>query len=104
LVDFDGSDNEDDPNGMKKLQEVNFRWAGIHCNKMDYSSPNAAAQALEQSKSRISDLLQEARNTQVHSFKQAMGQLIHEDTMVSNMPRIRITASKNNAKKSVINK
>jgi hypothetical protein len=42
---------------MKRLQEVNFRWAGVTCNKMDYSSPFAAGKALEQSKTRIADLL-----------------------------------------------
>lgn len=75
LVEFE-SDMEDDPQGIRALSKVDFTWAGIHCSKKDYSSPSSAAIALEQSKARISDLLTEARSTQVHSFKRAMGQLV----------------------------
>lgn len=75
MVEFE-SDMEDDPQGIRALSKVDFTWAGIHCSKKDYSSPSSAAIALEQSKARISDLLTEARSTQVHSFKRAMGQLV----------------------------
>ena len=43
----------------------------------------------------IADLMNEARLSQVHSFKQSIGNLVAHDTAICNMPRIRITAAKN---------
>jgi len=40
--------------------------------------------------------MNEARQSQVHSFKQSIASLVKHDTGVMNMPRIRITAPKNN--------
>ena len=42
-------------------------------------------------------MLQGARHAQVTCFKQKMGEMVEQDTMITNMPRIRITASKANA-------
>jgi len=96
MVDFEDNDGEEDPTGMGKLKQINFNWAGIKCGNKNYSSPSSAKVALTASKKRISDLMNEARLSQVHSFKQSIGSLVAHDTAVMNMPRIRITAPKNN--------
>ena len=42
--------------------------------------------------------MNEARHKQVQTFKESIGDLVAHDTAVMNMPRIRITAPKNNPK------
>jgi len=94
MVDFEDNDGEEDPTGMGKLKQINFNLAGIKCGNKNYSSPSSAKVALTASKKRISDLMNEARLSQVHSFKQSIGSLVAHDTAVMNMPRIRITAQR----------
>jgi len=96
LVEFNEDDLEDDPMGKKALEKVDFSWSGTHCptKERQFQSPKAARIVLRKNQRAIVDLLQDARKTQVDSYKHAMSTLMAEDTMVCNMPRIRITASK----------
>jgi len=62
--------------------------------RKEFSSKNDALKALEISKSRVTEIMQKARDMHFNSFKKSVGKTIKEDQMVSAMPRIRISAAK----------
>lgn len=66
----------------------------MSCGRKEFSSKTDAIRALEQSKSRVSELIHKARSQHVQHFKNAVGKVIKEDHLVSSMPRIRISAAK----------
>lgn len=60
----------------------------------EFSCKNEATRALEQSKTRVSEIMQQARSMHLSSFKKSFGKIIKEDTILAAMPRIRISAAK----------
>ena len=56
--------------------------------------------ALEQSKSRVTEIMQKARDMHLNKFKNSVGRTIKEDHLVSVMPRIRISAAKSQYRNS----
>lgn len=59
-------DNEDDPHGERALQMVDFTSSGLYCPRKEFSDPKDAQRVLDESKTRISELLNNARHTQLH--------------------------------------
>lgn len=62
----------------------------MYCQQKTFDSPKHAMEKLEQSKQRISELLSQARHTQVGHFKSSLYEVCETDYKVANMPRIRV--------------
>ena len=69
---------------------INFKSAGTNFTRKEYNSPRDALKALEQSKSRVTEMMTQARHHSMNSFKQAVGKVIKEDYIVSSQPRVRV--------------
>jgi hypothetical protein len=91
---FSDLDQHDDPNGAKALKKVDFRTAGFFFPEKDFSSVKEAQQALETNKKRIQSMMEKARYSQIDSFTKSVCNVIQHDNAVSNMPSIRINATK----------
>ena len=65
-------DWDEDPTGETALKRIDFTNAGFYCPSKEYKSPNDASLKLEQSKTRIQELLKQARSNQVNQFRSAM--------------------------------
>ena len=76
------------------MTKIDFRSGGISLGNKEFGSKNEALKALEQSKTRVSEIMQQARSMHLNSFKKSFGKTIKEDTIVAAMPRIRISAAK----------
>lgn len=60
----------------------------------EFGSKNDALKALELSKTRVTEIMKQARSMHLTSFKKSFGKIIKEDTIVAAMPRIRISAAR----------
>ena len=87
-------DSSDDPLGREALKKINFNKGGMAFTRKEYNSPSDAIKALEMSKSRVHEMMSQARNNHLHVFKDAVGKVIKEDHLVSTMPPIRVSAAK----------
>ena len=87
-------DSQDDPEGKYAMTKIDFRSGGISVGHKEFGSKNDALKALEQSKARVGEIMQQARSMHLNSFKRSFGKIIKEDTIVAAMPRIRISAAK----------
>ena len=87
-------DTQDDPLGREALKKINFNKGGMAFTRKEYNSPKDAIKALELSKTRVADMMSQARNNHLNVFKDAVGKVIKEDHLVSTMPRIRVSAAK----------
>ena len=67
----------------------------MNCGRKEFSSKADALKALEISKTRVSELMQQARSKHLNQFKKSVGKTIKEDHTVAAMPCIRISAAKN---------
>ena len=76
------------------MTKINFRQGGVSVGGKEYITKNDALKALEQSKTRVSEIMQQARSMHLNSFKKSFGKIIKEDAIVAAMPRIRISAAK----------
>jgi len=66
----------------------------MSCGRKEFSSKVDAMKALEISKTRVTEIMMQARNMHLNSFKKSVGKTIKEDHIVAAMPRIRISAAK----------
>jgi hypothetical protein len=64
---------------------------------MDFISARDAAMALDLSKRKINELLETGKDKHMSQFSSALQQVVRQDMMVSNMPKIRIKAVKSAA-------
>lgn len=87
-------DSQDDPMGYEALKKINFHNKGMAFTRKEYNSPKDAIMALEVSKSRVTEMMNQARAQHMNQFKNAVGKVIKEDHLVSTMPRIRVSAAK----------
>lgn len=88
-------DSQEDPKGQYALRKIDFTSGGMNCGRKEFSSKADALKALEISKTRVSDLMQQARSIHLNQFKKSVGKTIKEDHIIAAMPRIRISAAKN---------
>ena len=91
-------DSQEDPQGQYALRKIDFTSGGMNCGRKEFSSKADALKALEVSKTRVSELMQQARNMHLNQFKKSVGKTIKEDHNIAAMPRIRISAAKNTAR------
>lgn len=89
-------DYAEDPQGKYALRKIDFSRGGVCCGRKEFSSKDEAMRALENSKTRVTEMMMLARNMHMNSFKRSVGKTIKEDAIVASMPRIRISAAKNN--------
>ena len=87
-------DSNDDPQGQYALRKIDFTRGGMNCGRKEFSSKADALKALEVSKTRVSELMNQARSIHLNQFKKSVGRQIKEDHQVAAMPRIRISAAK----------
>ena len=66
----------------------------MNCGRKEFQSKADALKALEISKTRVSELMDQARTVHMNSFKKSVGKIIKEDHIVATMPKIRISAAK----------
>ena len=97
-----GIDSTEDPTGKFAMRKIDFTRSGISCGRKEFLSKDEAMKALEQSKTRVTEIMQQARTMQLNKFKGSVGKTIKEDAMLACMPRIRISAAKNHAMQSTI--
>ena len=95
-------DSSEDPEGQFAMTKIDFRSGGISVGHKEFGSKNDALKALEQSKTRVSEIMQQARSMHLNSFKKSFGKIIKEDTIVAAMPRIRISAAKSHQRNNSI--
>ena len=76
------------------MRKIDFTSGGMSCGRKEFSSKTDAMKALEQSKTRVSEIIDQARSQHLNSFKRSVGRTIKEDHIVAAMPRIRISAAK----------
>ena len=74
----------------------------MSCGRKEFTSKDEALKALEQSKTRVSEIMQQARSMHLNQFKRSVGKTVKEDAILASMPRIRISAAKNNNMQSTI--
>ena len=55
-------DSQEDPQGQYALRKIDFTSGGMNCGRKEFSSKADALKALEVSKTRVSELMQQARN------------------------------------------
>ena len=67
----------------------------MSCGRKEFGSKNDALKALEVSKSKVTEIMHKARNMSLNQFKKSVGRQVKEDHIVASMPRIRISAAKN---------
>lgn len=80
------------------MRKIDFRSSGVTVGQQGFISKTDALKALEQSKTRVSEIMQQARSMHMNSFKKSFGKIIKEDTIVAAMPRIRISAAKSHGR------
>ena len=93
-------DTAEDPLGHDAMRKIDFRSKNISMGRKEFTSKGEALQALEQSKSRVTEIMQKARDMHLNKFKSSVGKTIKEDHLVSVMPRIRISAAKSQYRNS----
>ena len=85
------------------MSKIDFRHSGgVSVGGKEFVSKSDALKALEQSKTRVSEIMQQARSMHLNSFKKSFGKIIKEDTIVAAMPRIRISAAKSHQRNNSI--
>jgi hypothetical protein len=90
-------DQEEDPKGLQALQKIDFSNRGSFFPHMEFISARDAAMALDLSKRKINELLETGKDKHMSQFSSALQQVVRQDMMVSNMPKIRIKAVKSAA-------
>ena len=95
-------DSSEDPTGKFALRKIDFSRGGMSCGRKEFTSKDEALKALEQSKTRVSEIMQQARSMHLNQFKRSVGKTVKEDAILASMPRIRISAAKNNNMQSTI--
>ena len=80
--------------GIEAMKKINFHRGGMAFTRKEFNSPMEAIKALEMSKSRVAELMQQARSNSLNQFKGAVGKVVREDHLVSTMPKIRVSAGK----------
>ena len=70
----------------------------MNCGRKEFQSKAEALRALELSKNRVSELMSQARTAHLNEFSKSVGKTIREDHNVATMPKIRISAAKNDTK------
>ena len=93
-------DSQDDPLGREAIKKINFSSGGMAFTRKEYNSPKDALKALEVSKNRVAEMMEEARTNHLSQFKDAVGKVIKEDHLVSTMPRVRVSAAKSISQRS----
>ena len=86
--------------GYEALKKINFHNKGMAFTRKEFNSPKDAMKALEVSKSRVTDMMNQARQQHMNQFKSTIGKVIKEDHLVSAMPPIRVSAAKSIVKRS----
>lgn len=81
--------------GRYALRKIDFTRSGISCGRKEFVSKDEAIKALELSKTRVSEIMQQARSIHVNQFKLSVGRTVRDDALIASMPRIRISAAKN---------
>ena len=76
------------------MRKIDFSSHSMNCGRKEFVSKREALKALEKSKTRVTEMIQQARSMQLNSFKQSVGKIIKEDHIVASMPRIRISQAK----------
>lgn len=76
------------------MRQVDFRQLGIFFPDKDYSSVQEAHHTLLQGKARMSHFLTAAKSKQIENFRNAVGNVVKEDTLITSMPNIRINTNK----------
>ena len=66
----------------------------MNCGRKEFQNKAEALRALEFSKSRVSEMMSQARTSHLNEFKKSVGKTIKEDHNVAIMPKIRISAAK----------
>ena len=66
----------------------------MSCGRKEFGSKNEAIRALEQSKTRVTEMMAHARNASLNQFRKSVGKTVKEDHIIASMPRIRISAAK----------
>ena len=55
-------DSAEDPTGKFALRKIDFTRGGVSCGRKEFTSKDDALKALEQSKTRVSGIMQQARS------------------------------------------
>ena len=55
-------DSQEDPEGKQALRKIDFTSGGMSCGRKEFANKTEAMKALEQSKYRVSEILDKARN------------------------------------------
>ena len=93
-------DSQEDPMGRDAMKKINFQSGGMAFTRKEYNSPKDALKALEVSKSRVAEVMEQARAHSLNQFKNAVGKVIKEDHLISTMPPIRVSAAKSFSQRS----
>ena len=93
-----GIDSAEDPGGRLALRKIDFTRGGVGTlGRKEFSSKDEALRALENSKTRVSEIMSQARSMHLNQFKRSVGKTVKEDALLASMPKIRISAAKNHA-------
>ncbi len=63
----------------------------MSCGRKEFGSKVEAMRALQASKSKVTEMMHQARNMHLNQFKKSVGKTVKEDHIIAAMPRIRVS-------------